>query len=94
VSKAKEIMATVRSKKDRIAVAAVLALLCTLNKTQKTVFFGAANQFVFLSPKGQQKALRDLEERGVMPPVDMAANVDAGKLKTPSPDPAVTPPTG
>lgn len=67
MSSSTEFMAAVKSKRERVAVATVLAYFCTLSKAQKTAFFGAANQLVFMSPRGRQKLFRDLEDDGIVP---------------------------
>lgn len=81
MSSAKELMAIVKSKRDRVVVAAVVACFCALTKAQKTAFFGLANQLVFLSQKGQQQVLKDLDDEGLMPPFDDILLVAARQIK-------------
>jgi hypothetical protein len=82
VSSTAELMATVKSKRERIIVAAAFANFCTLNKAQKTAFFGLANDAVFLSPKGRQMLFKDLEDKGLYPPPDdfLSAAADYYKI--------------
>lgn len=72
-----DLLAAIRSERERAAVAAALVQVHALNKLQRDAFFGIVNLLVFMSPHRQRRVFRDFEDIGLVTPAgEMAAGLN------------------